>query len=269
MYGIIVTRPHWAVRKWPTLPLVDLDVSSHWDPPTSWSGSSEWWEIITHTHTHTQTHTHTRTAQLDLDAGILLCSALGSHGPTRTGKKKLSGTAMELASAAEYVAAGRVAEPGTRSMWHSPARSRWVYCSGSRVLCADAAQRPPPLPGKMLSRFMSGSIRNLEREYSCTVRLLDDTEYTCTIQVSHLSTTVCSHCVWAGTQRQRGGGGGQQGAACPAAGVDQEKTLTLNREVLVSLQRPVPVLNQCVLNGLLSWPVVILWSYYFRMIPPQ
>eukprot|EP00066_Takifugu_rubripes_P015897 XP_011605163.1 PREDICTED: FERM domain-containing protein 5-like [Takifugu rubripes] len=34
----------------------------------------------------------------------------------------------------------------------------------------------------MLSRFMSGSIRNLEREYSCTVRLLDDTEYTCTIQ---------------------------------------------------------------------------------------
>ncbi|KAA8590119.1 hypothetical protein FQN60_014053 [Etheostoma spectabile] len=41
----------------------------------------------------------------------------------------------------------------------------------------------------MLSRFMSGSIRNLEREYSCTVRLLDDTEYTCTIQVSHLSTT--------------------------------------------------------------------------------
>lgn len=37
---------------------------------------------------------------------------------------------------------------------------------------------------------MSGSIRNLEREYSCTVRLLDDTEYTCTIQVSHLSTAV-------------------------------------------------------------------------------
>ncbi|MEQ2231553.1 FERM domain-containing protein 5 [Ilyodon furcidens] len=34
----------------------------------------------------------------------------------------------------------------------------------------------------MLSRFMSGSLRNLEREYSCTVRLLDDTEYTCTIQ---------------------------------------------------------------------------------------
>ncbi|XP_035252088.1 FERM domain-containing protein 5 isoform X1 [Anguilla anguilla] len=34
----------------------------------------------------------------------------------------------------------------------------------------------------MLSRLMSGSIRNLEREYNCTVRLLDDTEYTCTIQ---------------------------------------------------------------------------------------
>lgn len=40
---------------------------------------------------------------------------------------------------------------------------------------------------------MSGSIRNLEREYSCTVRLLDDTEYTCTIQVSHLSATVFGH----------------------------------------------------------------------------
>lgn len=36
----------------------------------------------------------------------------------------------------------------------------------------------------MLSRLMSGSSRSLEREYSCTVRLLDDSEYTCTIQVS-------------------------------------------------------------------------------------
>ncbi|XP_039347151.1 FERM domain-containing protein 5 isoform X2 [Mauremys mutica] len=34
----------------------------------------------------------------------------------------------------------------------------------------------------MLSRWMSGSSRSLEREYSCTVRLLDDSEYTCTIQ---------------------------------------------------------------------------------------
>lgn len=42
----------------------------------------------------------------------------------------------------------------------------------------------------MLSRFVSGSVRNLEREYSCTIRLLDDSEYTCTIQVSHLS----GHC---------------------------------------------------------------------------
>ncbi|KAJ7994842.1 hypothetical protein DPEC_G00253650 [Dallia pectoralis] len=36
----------------------------------------------------------------------------------------------------------------------------------------------------MLSRFMSGSLRSLEREFNCTVRLLDDSEYTCTIQVS-------------------------------------------------------------------------------------
>lgn len=39
----------------------------------------------------------------------------------------------------------------------------------------------------MLSRLMSGSSRSLEREYSCTVRLLDDSEYTCTIQVSAAS----------------------------------------------------------------------------------
>ncbi|KAF4800752.1 hypothetical protein TURU_041019 [Turdus rufiventris] len=36
----------------------------------------------------------------------------------------------------------------------------------------------------MLSRWMSGSSRNLDREYNCTVRLLDDSEYTCTIQHS-------------------------------------------------------------------------------------
>ncbi|XP_019352482.1 FERM domain-containing protein 5 isoform X2 [Alligator mississippiensis] len=34
----------------------------------------------------------------------------------------------------------------------------------------------------MLSRLMSGSSRSLEREYSCTVRLLDDSEYTCSLQ---------------------------------------------------------------------------------------
>lgn len=57
----------------------------------------------------------------------------------------------------------------------------------------------------MLSRFMSGSIRNLEQEYSCTVRLLDDTEYTCTIQVSHLSiltTGSISDCVRPGRLRR-------------------------------------------------------------------
>lgn len=36
----------------------------------------------------------------------------------------------------------------------------------------------------MLSRLMSSSIRSLDRECNCTVRLLDDSEYTCTIQVS-------------------------------------------------------------------------------------
>ncbi|KAM4602760.1 FERM domain-containing protein 5-like isoform 2-T2 [Polymixia lowei] len=34
----------------------------------------------------------------------------------------------------------------------------------------------------MLSRLISGSIRSLDRECNCTVRLLDDSEYTCTIQ---------------------------------------------------------------------------------------
>lgn len=31
---------------------------------------------------------------------------------------------------------------------------------------------------------MSSSVRSLDRECNCTVRLLDDSEYTCTIQVS-------------------------------------------------------------------------------------
>lgn len=31
---------------------------------------------------------------------------------------------------------------------------------------------------------MSGSDRTLDREFNCTVRLLDDSEYTCTVQVS-------------------------------------------------------------------------------------
>lgn len=36
----------------------------------------------------------------------------------------------------------------------------------------------------MLSRVLSGSVRSLDREINCTVRLLDDTEYTCAVQVS-------------------------------------------------------------------------------------
>lgn len=66
-----------------------------------------------------------------------------------------------------------------------------IQCDISLLLCCvqiialvlDADQQ---FCEKMLSRIMSGSIRNLDREYDCTVRLLDDTEYTCTIQVSHL-----------------------------------------------------------------------------------
>uniref|UniRef100_A0A673MMU0 FERM domain-containing protein 3 n=1 Tax=Sinocyclocheilus rhinocerous TaxID=307959 RepID=A0A673MMU0_9TELE len=34
----------------------------------------------------------------------------------------------------------------------------------------------------MLSRLVSGSDRSLDREFNCTVRLLDDSEYTCTVQ---------------------------------------------------------------------------------------
>ncbi|CAL8381500.1 unnamed protein product [Arctogadus glacialis] len=49
----------------------------------------------------------------------------------------------------------------------------------------------------MLSRLMSGSIRSLDREYDCTVRLLDDSEYTCTIQRDakgqYLFDIICHH----------------------------------------------------------------------------
>ncbi|KAI4872992.1 hypothetical protein NFI96_023660 [Prochilodus magdalenae] len=34
----------------------------------------------------------------------------------------------------------------------------------------------------MFSRLVSGSVRSLNSEFNCTVRLLDDTEYTCTVQ---------------------------------------------------------------------------------------
>ncbi|XP_056134851.1 FERM domain-containing protein 5 [Lampris incognitus] len=49
----------------------------------------------------------------------------------------------------------------------------------------------------MLSRLMSGSIRSLDRECNCTVRLLDDSEYTCTIQRDakgqYLFDLICHH----------------------------------------------------------------------------
>nr|XP_046237095.1 FERM domain-containing protein 5-like isoform X1 [Scatophagus argus] len=49
----------------------------------------------------------------------------------------------------------------------------------------------------MLSRLMSSSIRSLDRECNCTVRLLDDSEYTCTIQRDakgqYLFDLICHH----------------------------------------------------------------------------
>ncbi|CAB1439541.1 unnamed protein product [Pleuronectes platessa] len=90
---------------------------------------------------------------------------------------------MVLASAAEDVAAGRVGEPG-RGQCDIRPHGRVGFIVLGPVSCVQTQRSDPlSLPGKMLSRFMSGSIRNLEREYSCTVRLLDDSEYTCTIQV--------------------------------------------------------------------------------------
>ncbi|XP_038136741.1 FERM domain-containing protein 5-like [Cyprinodon tularosa] len=49
----------------------------------------------------------------------------------------------------------------------------------------------------MLSRLMSSSVRSLDRECNCTVRLLDDSEYTCTIQRDskgqNLFDLICHH----------------------------------------------------------------------------
>lgn len=155
---------------------------------------------------------------------------------------------MVHASAAEYVAAGRLEDRGVWSMWHSLARWYWVLLFWS---CTDAEQQ---ISEKMLSRFMSGSIRNLEREYSCTVRLLDDTEYTCTIQVSHLSTTLVLYPLTHTQQRisaaivseladrerrrvlehKRQQVPARPAAAAAAAGVYQWKSLTLSGNVLNS-----------------------------------
>lgn len=64
------------------------------------------------------------------------------------------------------------------------------------VLVPDAEQRSC-FEKMMLSRLMSGSVRNLEREFMCTVRLLDDTEYTCSIQRDakgqYLFDLICHH----------------------------------------------------------------------------
>ncbi|KAI3377060.1 hypothetical protein L3Q82_000270 [Scortum barcoo] len=46
----------------------------------------------------------------------------------------------------------------------------------------------------MLSRLMSSSIRSLDRECNCTVRLLDDSEYTCTIQIAFCGSNTL-HCI--------------------------------------------------------------------------
>lgn len=61
-------------------------------------------------------------------------------------------------------------------------------CACDRA-CVQGAFLSPPWSThrrieKMLSRLMSSSVRSLDRECNCTVRLLDDSEYTCTIQVS-------------------------------------------------------------------------------------
>ncbi|XP_053574438.1 FERM domain-containing protein 5 isoform X1 [Bombina bombina] len=49
----------------------------------------------------------------------------------------------------------------------------------------------------MLSRLMSGSNRSLDQAYVCTVRLLDDSEYTCNVQRDakgqHLFDLLCHH----------------------------------------------------------------------------
>lgn len=48
---------------------------------------------------------------------------------------------MVHASAAESVAAGRVGDRGSWSMWHSLARWRWAYCSGPRRGAATLLRR--------------------------------------------------------------------------------------------------------------------------------
>lgn len=103
-------------------------------------------------------------------------------GPASTRPPSAAARARALRSAPRRSArSGDRAGPGEgRARCTAPRRQRDV--SGGS---AGSARRSAPLRlGKMLSRWMSGSSRNLDREYNCTVRLLDDSEYTCTIQVS-------------------------------------------------------------------------------------
>ncbi|KAK2524426.1 hypothetical protein Q9233_009355 [Columba guinea] len=105
-------------------------------------------------------------------------------GPASTRPPSAAARARALRSAPRRSArSGDRAGPGEgRARCTAPRRQRDV--SGGS---AGSARRSAPLRlGKMLSRWMSGSSRNLDREYNCTVRLLDDSEYTCTIQGSIL-----------------------------------------------------------------------------------
>lgn len=115
-------------KKNATLPLVHFNVNFRWDPPACSSGGGEWWEIICHTHTHTHEQSRAELSCLDLDAGILgFCSS--QHGNTAG---ELNGTTMVHVSAAESLAAGRVRDWGSWSLWHSLASWCRAHCSGPR-----------------------------------------------------------------------------------------------------------------------------------------
>lgn len=124
--------------------------------------------------------------------------------------------ALPLRTAAGHPVSDRVLDPRThRSLTCDPTSKLCVRAcvQGASLSLSLSPLRGPHTgaSGKMLSRLMSSSVRSLDRECNCTVRLLDDSEYTCTIQVSgdRCLLAACSPCCCGG--RAEGGWGGEEG----------------------------------------------------------
>lgn len=99
---------------------------------------------------------------------------------------------------------------GRHKGWQDPTERRMHVCVSLPCLCVCSVRGStdmrswdrPDRRMKML-RFRSPSIRSLDQEVLCTIRLLDDSEISCSIQVNE-SLIYLMHCLLCSQQIQRG-----------------------------------------------------------------